>query len=219
MAETLVPRSIDEARLAASDAAPVEGLALAGGTAAAAIAGRYEFLDAIRGLAAVLVAVQHGSEMLQLPLGRSGAVLNLGETGVVAFFLVSGFIIPRSLERHGSLKAFWVGRAFRLYPAYWPSLAGALLLIAVGRYGSPFAGIAHPGLGVLANAAMLQRVFGVPQALGVYWTPPPQNTPTATAPGSPPAVTDRTSPPPQAPGHPPPPPPTATAHQCRCYRR
>ena len=173
MPETFVPRSMFEAQPAVSSPAPaeaIEGLAPVRSTAAAAIAGRYEFLDAIRGLAAVLVAVQHGSEMLRLPLGRSGAVMNLGETGVVAFFLVSGFIIPRSLERHGSLKAFWVGRAFRLYPAYWISLAGALLLIAVGRSGSPFQALAHPGLAVLANVAMLQRVFGVPQALGVYWT-------------------------------------------------
>ncbi len=144
---------------------------------ATAIAGRYEFLDAVRGIAALLVAVQHGSEMLGLPLGRPGTPLdqpgtplNLGEVGVVAFFLVSGFIIPRSLERHGSLRVFWLGRAFRLYPAYWLSLATALVLVAVGRYVSPFGALPHPWLGVLANAAMVQSLFGLPQGLGVYWT-------------------------------------------------
>ena len=148
----------------------LEGVAAAGSTAVTAEAGRYEFLDAIRGIAALLVALQHGSEMLGLPLGRRGAVVNLGETGVVAFFLVSGFIIPRSLERHGSLQVFWLGRAFRLFPAYWLSMLAALGLIATGRYYSPFSGLEHPMLGWLANGAMVQVAAGVPQAVGVYWT-------------------------------------------------
>ncbi len=148
----------------------LDGLAPATSTAASADRGRYEFLDAVRGLAALLVAVQHGSEMLGLPLSLPGAWFNLGEIGVVAFFLVSGFIIPRSLERHGSLGTFWLGRAFRLYPAYWLSLAVALVLIATSRYLSPFSGMPHPTLAVLANVTMLQGIAGVPQALGVYWT-------------------------------------------------
>lgn len=164
MPETSAARSMPVLR------EPLEGVAPAVSSAAAARAGRYEFLDAIRGLAALLVAVQHGSEMLGLPLGRRGAVVNLGETGVVAFFLVSGFIIPRSLERHGSLGVFWLGRAFRLYPAYWASLLVALGLIATGRYLSPFHGLGHPALALLANGAMVQGLVGVPQALGVYWT-------------------------------------------------
>ncbi len=164
MPETSIARPITDSQEL------LEGVAPAGSTAAAAKAGRYEFLDAVRGIAALLVAVQHGSEMLGLPLGRRGAVVNFGETGVVAFFLVSGFIIPRSLERHGSLRAFWLGRAFRLYPAYWLSLVTALVLIWSHRYLSPFRGLGHPGLALLANGVMVQGAVGVPHALGVYWT-------------------------------------------------
>jgi len=84
---------------------------------------RLEFLDAIRGVAAFIVLIQHYSEQLF----RSTAVavspwLNLGRAGVVAFFIVSGFVIPMSIERRGDLRAFWISRVFRLYPAYLASM-------------------------------------------------------------------------------------------------
>ncbi len=47
---------------------------------------------------------------------------NLGEMGVVAFFLVSGFVIPLSLERSHSVAAFGIGRIFRIYPLYLGAL-------------------------------------------------------------------------------------------------
>jgi peptidoglycan/LPS O-acetylase OafA/YrhL len=39
-----------------------------------------------------------------------------GQYGVFVSFLVSGYIVPASLERRGSVRGFWVSRAFRLYP-------------------------------------------------------------------------------------------------------
>ena len=54
--------------------------------------------------------------------------IDLGKYGVLLFFLVSGYVIPMSLERHGSLRRFWIGRLFRIYPAYLAAIAlvGAL---------------------------------------------------------------------------------------------
>ena len=49
---------------------------------------------------------------------RSSGIIDLGKYGVLLFFLVSGYVIPMSLERHGSLRRFWIGRLFRIYPAY-----------------------------------------------------------------------------------------------------
>ena len=99
-------------------------------------------------------------------------MLNLGETGVVLFFLVSGLVIPPSIERHRSLRDFWVKRLFRLFPAYWASLAGCLLLVAAGLFPPPFGGVAHPALAAAMNVTMLQSFFGLPSAIGVYWTLP-----------------------------------------------
>jgi peptidoglycan/LPS O-acetylase OafA/YrhL len=48
------------------------------------------------------------------PAGRRLAWLGL--YGVFVFFMVSGYIVPASLERRGSVRGFWVSRVFRLYP-------------------------------------------------------------------------------------------------------
>ena len=133
--------------------------------------GRYEFLDALRGVAALLVALQHGAETL-LPRLAARAPINLGETGVVLFFLLSGVVIPPSLARHRSHRRFWLKRVLRLYPAYWASLAGCLLLVAAGLFPPPFVAMRHPAAGALLNLTMLQSFFGIPSAIGVYWTLP-----------------------------------------------
>ncbi len=52
---------------------------------------------------------------------------NAGQYGVFVFFLVSGYIIPASLERKGSVRGFWVSRAFRLYPLYLLGIGISLL--------------------------------------------------------------------------------------------
>lgn len=137
--------------------------------------GRLDFLDALRGLAVGLVLLQHVGEQL-FPAVRqlSETGVQLGQLGVMVFFLSSGFIIPASLERNrggagrkAALAAFWRGRFFRLYPLYWVSLGGALLLTASG---AP-TGAASMGSGDwLANTTMVQGLAGAPNALGLYWT-------------------------------------------------
>jgi peptidoglycan/LPS O-acetylase OafA/YrhL len=81
---------------------------------------RISFIDSSRGVAAVLVLLQHAYERYFPDPGEylGSSVLNLGQTGVVVFFLVSGFIIPFSLERSKSIGQFFVNRAFRIYPLY-----------------------------------------------------------------------------------------------------
>ncbi len=80
---------------------------------------RLAWLDALRGFAALCVVFDHGSTLLLLP-ARSFLYqwVNLGQYGVFVFFLVSGYIVPASLERRGSIRGFWISRAFRLYPMF-----------------------------------------------------------------------------------------------------
>ena len=68
--------------------------------AAANQGSRLAWLDALRGFAALCVVFDHGSTLLLLP-ARSFLYqwLNLGQYGVFVFFLVSGYIVPASLER------------------------------------------------------------------------------------------------------------------------
>ncbi len=67
---------------------------------------RFASLDALRGLAALLVVWQHSSESF-VKLGSvaaNGTLLadiawnvDFGRIGVICFFLISGFVIPSSL--------------------------------------------------------------------------------------------------------------------------
>lgn len=134
--------------------------------------GRYEFLDAVRGIAAMLVVVQHSTELLSPWYARlTSTYFRPGEFGVVLFFLCSGFIIPASLERHGSQSRFWVGRFFRLYPLYW----SAVLIVVVmhfgfNRYYMVGSWLNHPVRTGVINATMLQGFLNTPNALGQSWT-------------------------------------------------
>lgn len=87
---------------------------------------RYGFIDAIRGIAACSVMFQHSLYASGLLISATNdqltgfipRMLELGETGVVAFFLVSGFVIPLTLDKTHSVKLFWLHRALRIYPLY-----------------------------------------------------------------------------------------------------
>ncbi|MFI0356480.1 acyltransferase family protein [Actinomadura sp. 9N407] len=141
--------------------------AAGGGTA------RLGWLDALRGIAALIVAVHHGCYHY-LPQFRHEILrwFDPGEAGVLVFFLVSGYIIPASLERTGSLRRFWISRLFRIYPLLLVVLGGTLLLALTGLtplrqgLGTSF----DPVAAVLAHLTMMQDLFAVPSALNVLWT-------------------------------------------------
>jgi peptidoglycan/LPS O-acetylase OafA/YrhL len=135
---------------------------------------RMEFLDALRGLAAMCVVVQHSLELLSPTWAKfSLERFRLGEYGVVVFFLCSGFIIPASIDRQGSQMRFWVGRLFRLYPLYLSMLAAVLILhYGFDKYPLPQAYLDHPVKATLVNVTMLQSFLLGPQylALGQSWS-------------------------------------------------
>jgi peptidoglycan/LPS O-acetylase OafA/YrhL len=62
-----------------------------------------------------------------------------GDIGVALFLLISGFVIPMSLERY-SPGRFFVARIFRLYPVWLVGLAAAAVMFVIARiaYGYPF---------------------------------------------------------------------------------
>ena len=100
-----------------------------------------------------------------------------GRAGVCAFFLVSGFVIPLSLERSAvgtrrgdSLRSFAISRFSRLYPMYWASLAAALALAAAGVQVLPADFDAELPWAAVVNLTMVQELVGVPHAIGLYYT-------------------------------------------------
>ncbi|MFD9411017.1 acyltransferase family protein [Streptomyces sp. NPDC059989] len=135
-------------------------------------ASRLGWLDALRGIAALSVAVYH----LALPFhwvphgDRVPYYLDPGVFGVLLFFLVSGYIIPASLERRGDIRAFWVGRAFRIYPVVILTVAASLLILPRSHTVVDGYAFEHPLLSLAGNGLMLQDMLGVTNALGVLWT-------------------------------------------------
>jgi len=133
-------------------------------------ASRLAWLDALRGFAALCVVFDHGSTLLLLP-ARDFLYrwLNFGQFGVFVFFLVSGYIVPASLERKGSLRTFWTSRGFRLYPMYAAALVFAVLAYLY-RYGTIRGAEHHPLTSVLSWLLMLPNVLTGPNVPNVTWT-------------------------------------------------
>lgn len=97
---------------------------------------RIDFIDAVRGVAAILVLVSHSLEwFVEGWSANYFEYINLGMIGVVAFFLVSGFVIPLSLEKYNSILKFAINRFFRIYPLYCFILFLTLMLYFINIAG------------------------------------------------------------------------------------
>ncbi|WP_327044016.1 acyltransferase [Microbispora sp. NBC_01189] len=132
---------------------------------------RLAWLDALRGLAALTVVFEHALAPLlpevRLPVK---AVFDPGWFGVMAFFLVSGYIVPASLERRASLRAFWISRLLRLYPLFGVAAAAMALLALLGWDDPHIWWRTRPVPLVLGHLTMLQNLLGMPNLLNVLWT-------------------------------------------------
>jgi peptidoglycan/LPS O-acetylase OafA/YrhL len=133
---------------------------------------RLIWLDALRGVAALAVVFEHLLDALLPEVRRTVSPwFDFGRYGVFLFFIVSGYVIPASLERRGSVREFWIGRMFRLYPL-WAIAAAIGLLFALAEvfWGLPDQLSRHPWMSVLAHMTMLQDLLGVPNVINVFWT-------------------------------------------------
>jgi peptidoglycan/LPS O-acetylase OafA/YrhL len=133
---------------------------------------RLAWLDALRGWAAVVVAAFHVSPHV---LGaerhlRIFEIIDLGKYGVLLFFLVSGYVIPMSLERHGDLRRFWAGRLLRIYPAYLFAVLVTIGLGAAGIMRMPGQLAGETTASVLGHLSMLQDLIGTRGVLRPFWT-------------------------------------------------
>ncbi|MFD5574386.1 acyltransferase family protein [Streptomyces cadmiisoli] len=132
---------------------------------------RLGWLDALRGIAALVVVFDHSSYTFMADFRRElMPYFNTSRYGIMVFFLVSGYIIPSSLERRGCVRTFWIGRIFRVYPLWAAVVTTLLALNALGiaeiRDFSPQSATSL----MVAHATMLQELLGTPNLLLVLWT-------------------------------------------------
>lgn len=141
--------------------------------------GRYVALDALRGVAVLMVVYDHlfivageriaGGMFAPAPWVREWVngplviIQDFGWFGVCLFFLISGFVITHSARRE-TLRVFVIRRVLRIFP---PLLATIVLLAIL----EPRFGIERPAVDYLYGVT-LAGYFRVPQivVLGVAWT-------------------------------------------------
>jgi peptidoglycan/LPS O-acetylase OafA/YrhL len=132
---------------------------------------RLRELDALRGLAALAVSVQH----VFLLTGSAGAVLAVvaltplnalidGTRAVLFFFVLSGFVLAVPFFRGGvSPTGFVAKRAARIYPAYWFAL-----IVSIGIYS--LSANPHVTLYSAANFASLVTDYTAQDYNVVFWS-------------------------------------------------
>jgi peptidoglycan/LPS O-acetylase OafA/YrhL len=124
----------------------------------------------MRGFAALCVVFDHmGTLVLQRVHTDIFTVVDTGQYGVFVFFLVSGYIIPASLERKGSVRGFWVSRVFRLYPLYIVALALSILAFKTG-YGAIHGAQNSPKNWAYSLPFMLSNMLNGANVPNVIWT-------------------------------------------------
>jgi hypothetical protein len=127
---------------------------------------RIQFIDALRGVAALAVVLHHFNESLGwLPF-------SYGNLGVPVFFVLSGFVIAMSVGDSrvsaGYLGRFALRRALRLDPPYWLTIA---LVVGIGyalKGYVKFDGVTVPQ--VAAHMFYLQDILSFKPILPVFWT-------------------------------------------------
>ncbi|RKI02874.1 acyltransferase [Corallococcus sp. AB030] len=125
-------------------------------------------LDALRGFAALAVALYHFTAEYSDLYGHTVPLweMRFGKYGVQLFFAISGFVILMSLERVERARDFVWSRAARLYPSYWTAVA--LTFTGVTLFGLPEREFSLQT--ALVNLTMFHEFLRVPHVDTVYWT-------------------------------------------------
>ncbi|MGW5261361.1 acyltransferase family protein [Microbispora sp. NPDC004025] len=126
---------------------------------------RLAWLDALRGIGAMAVVAEHALPWLMPSLRPYW--FSLGMYGVLVFFLVSGYIIPASLENRGDVGAFWISRVFRLYPLYLLVIA---LVLAMAFWVPVRQEVPRDPSAVAAHVSMLLDVVHTGALADPMWT-------------------------------------------------
>lgn len=137
---------------------------------------RLEVLDSLRGLAAVWVALYHFTQNgdthqgfpADSPLKSAGT---FGYLGVYVFFVISGFIIPWSLQRGGyqvsGYGRFLLKRLVRLHPLY---LLSAVCLIIPWFFGYADEMASVGWANWWPHFFFLNDLLHRPWLMEIYWT-------------------------------------------------
>lgn len=160
-----------------------------GAGARSATGERLAFADILRGLASVIVVLGHftylylhsptmvasliysePAAVVDLPRAVLSAydVFNAASVGVAVFFLISGFVIPLSIE-NADVRGYFIKRLLRIYPTFWVALALSIVALVVSTtyWAKP---LPLTWRDYFANAALATEWSGRFDILSVAWT-------------------------------------------------
>ncbi|TSE06511.1 acyltransferase [Mesorhizobium intechi] len=130
---------------------------------------RYEAIDALRGIAVMLVLIFHYTSRFPADYIEFDHQMTLpwqGIVGVFLFFIISGYCIAMTAERSGTVWMFWLQRLTRLEPALIACIA--ITLVVVAALGLP--GREASALDGLKNASWVTLFAPTPLVDGAYWS-------------------------------------------------
>jgi peptidoglycan/LPS O-acetylase OafA/YrhL len=145
----------------------------------AAAESRFLYIDGLRGVAALTVAVGHllAAAEAQHPgiLGWLAEAGEYGRYGVQIFFVLSGFVIAHSVVggtySSGYLGRFAARRFIRLDIPYWCVIALEVFLLWIsGMVLAHYARELPSAAQIAANAFYVQVYLGFPHILPIFWT-------------------------------------------------
>lgn len=140
---------------------------------------RYWTIDALRGIAALVVVLFHVNQVTLAHSASSFAqavneALRFGFLGVSIFFVISGFVIAASLARDvitfGYFGKFVLKRSVRLDPTYWASIALDVTLTVIAAKLALSTTPAPDAKKIVLHLFYLQDLTGVGNIAAIYWT-------------------------------------------------
>jgi peptidoglycan/LPS O-acetylase OafA/YrhL len=128
---------------------------------------RIQFVDALRGVAALAVVLYHYGERIDWH--------NWGNMGVPIFFVLSGFVIAMSVGAYPPVSASFLGRftlrrAIRLDPPYWLSIAATIVIGLAAAAVFEVEPKPTTFSQVLTHMFYLQAFAGHDHIMVIYWT-------------------------------------------------
>ena len=140
--------------------------------------GRLRELDLLRFLSAAMVLLYHDAGVIYGPWVQGARnvfpelapVARFGHLGVLLFFMISGFVILMSGWGR-KVGDFAVSRVTRLFPAYWASVALAVVMFyTAGTFYANATGPETVLRRLLPNLTMLEGGVNASYVEGLYWT-------------------------------------------------
>jgi peptidoglycan/LPS O-acetylase OafA/YrhL len=132
-------------------------------------------LDILRALAALSVCFFHFDDNSFIGLSFVSNIFKQGHYGVDVFFVISGFVIPLSLEKMGfnfsDTGTFLYKRFLRLFPAF----AASIVFVLIARYASGFTRASGTGPNIdfqnlLMNLSLTCDFFNARWIIPVFWS-------------------------------------------------